>query len=423
MQQLAAVLWGIGFILTAIALPVMVWQAVIGVAGLLPGRRKNRSGGWATRRYRFAVVVCARNEETVIGRLLDSLMAQRYPRDRFDLFVAADNCDDRTVAEARSHGATAYERRDRRRVGKGFALRWVLERIEKEHPGRYDAVAVFDADNVATPDFLARMNDALCAGADVAKGSRFASNPHDSWVSGSYAIYWRSMMRFFHKARARCGLSCFVDGTGFAFRTALIRDEGWNTRTIVEDCEFSMQQICRGRVIVPVEEAVYYDEQPTTFALSVRQRFRWTVGCVQCLKACFPDALRALRPGSGVSLLEALDVLMYLLLFPAVAVGLAAGAVSFIAALFSPVSYVAANLAAFLSPLLSWAGLSLGGLLVLALDRQPLKAYLPAVLMFPVFVYSMSLMALVAVFRPKVTWKPIAHTGSLVRLPAAGSPD
>ncbi len=54
------------------------------------------------------------------------------------------------------------------------------------------------------------MNDALCAGADVAKGSRHASNPGDSWVSGSYAIYWRSMMHFFHRARANWGLSCFL---------------------------------------------------------------------------------------------------------------------------------------------------------------------------------------------------------------------
>lgn len=42
-------------------------------------------------RLRFAVVVCARNEQAVIGSLIDSLMAQRYPRDCFSVFVVADN--------------------------------------------------------------------------------------------------------------------------------------------------------------------------------------------------------------------------------------------------------------------------------------------------------------------------------------------
>ena len=96
---------------------------------------------------------------------------------------------------------------------------------------------------------------------------------------------------------------------------------------MVEDCEFSMQQICRGRVIVPVSDAVYYDEQPDSFAVSLRQRFRWTVGCVQCVKYCLPDALRALRGGRGTdgpSRFAALDVIAYLLLIPAVGFGLIA---------------------------------------------------------------------------------------------------
>lgn len=404
----------ISFLLTIVSTPILVWQFVVGVFGLFPDRKKARPAPEAPPFHRFAVVVCARNEEAVIGALLDSLKAQDYPAEYMDVYVAADNCSDDTAGEARRHGARVFERVNRRQVGKGYALRWLLEKIEAAHPGAYDAVAVFDADNLVTPGFLRQVNEALRAGADVAKGNRYAANPTDSWVSGGYALYWRSMMHFFHRARANVGLSCFVDGTGFAFKTELIRGEGWNTHSMVEDCEFSMQQICRGKRIVPVSGAVYYDEQPVSFAVSLRQRFRWAVGCVQCVKYCFRDACRALvrgKAGGGASRREALDVLCYLLLTPAVALNLLSGFFSFFGLLLSPAWVVEANAALLLTPVSSWLMLSAGALLLLFLDRQPLRPMLRAVLLFPLFIFSMSGIALIALLRPKTTWKPIAHTG------------
>jgi len=53
--------------------------------------------GKSGRRHRFAVLICARNEETVIGELIGSLQQQDYPADLFDVFVVADNCTDHTA--------------------------------------------------------------------------------------------------------------------------------------------------------------------------------------------------------------------------------------------------------------------------------------------------------------------------------------
>ena len=42
--------------------------------------------------HRIAVLIAARNEENVIGQLLDSIHAQRnYPMDHVDIYVGADN--------------------------------------------------------------------------------------------------------------------------------------------------------------------------------------------------------------------------------------------------------------------------------------------------------------------------------------------
>lgn len=95
--------------------------------------------------HRFAVLIAARNEEAVIGNLLDSLRAQDYPASLLSIYVVADNCTDQTAQIAREHGAKVFERHDRGRVGKGFALSYLLRRIKK----RYDAYFVFDADSVS----------------------------------------------------------------------------------------------------------------------------------------------------------------------------------------------------------------------------------------------------------------------------------
>lgn len=68
--------------------------------------------------HRIAVLIAARNEENVIGQLLDSIHAQKnYPMDHVDIYVGADNCTDDTARVARERGAIVFERHDTVHVG------------------------------------------------------------------------------------------------------------------------------------------------------------------------------------------------------------------------------------------------------------------------------------------------------------------
>jgi cellulose synthase/poly-beta-1,6-N-acetylglucosamine synthase-like glycosyltransferase len=122
--------------------------------------------------HRFAILICARNEEKVIGKLIESLHKQNYPPDAFDVFVTADNCTDRTAQLARQSGAVVLERFDDAHMGKGYALNWTFSRLLKQYRGRYDACVLFDADNIADPNFLDAMNRQLNAGHRIAAGFR-----------------------------------------------------------------------------------------------------------------------------------------------------------------------------------------------------------------------------------------------------------
>lgn len=81
--------------------------------------------------HRYAIVISARNEESVIGQLIASIKAQNYPAELIDIFVIADNCTDGTARVAREEGALVYERSNTEQVGKGYALDWMFDIIQR----------------------------------------------------------------------------------------------------------------------------------------------------------------------------------------------------------------------------------------------------------------------------------------------------
>ena len=255
---------------------------------------------------RFAVITAARNEEAVIGKFVESMQAQDYPKELFDIYVAPNQCSDRTEERARAAGARIIHCPGHIRC-KGDALHEVFRQLMERD---YDAFCVFDADNEADPQFLSRMNDAFLAGAKVAKGRQEAKNPEDSWVAACYAIYFDFFRYFFNRPRAAWGLSAKLVGTGFAVhRDILEKMGGWNTVTIAEDAEFSAQCAAMGERIWWVEEAVTYDEQPTSFRVSLIQRKRWCSGIMQVAKKRMRALAGAWNAGSWPYVL---DFMMFL---------------------------------------------------------------------------------------------------------------
>jgi cellulose synthase/poly-beta-1,6-N-acetylglucosamine synthase-like glycosyltransferase len=74
----------------------------------------------------FALIVCAHNEERVIGQLVENLKLLNYNHQLYDIYVVADNCQDQTAAVAAKAGALVQERFSDSGKGKGFALEWMF---------------------------------------------------------------------------------------------------------------------------------------------------------------------------------------------------------------------------------------------------------------------------------------------------------
>ncbi|WP_432432681.1 glycosyltransferase family 2 protein [Clostridium swellfunianum] len=255
----------------------------------------------------FALIVAAHNEEQVIQDIIHSLKRLDYPKNLYDIFVVADNCTDKTAAKSKSAGAIVYERYNKTKRGKGFALEWVFDKIFKLDR-KYDAVVIFDADNLASRNFLREMNTKLCEGFKVVQGYLDSKNPHDTWITGSYSIAFWTSNRMFQLSRRNLGLSNQLGGTGFCIDTDTLKELGWGATCLTEDLEFTCKLVLNGHKVGWAHDAVVYDEKPLTLSQSWWQRKRWMQGFADVTGRYF---LKLIKKGIVERNFTAIDCALY----------------------------------------------------------------------------------------------------------------
>ena len=235
---------------------------------------------------RYAVMISARNEEKVIGHLLQSIKACDYPSELVDIYVVADNCTDETARIAAENGATVYQRFNKKLIGKGYALNELYSYIADLHGTQYyDGFFVFDADNLLDKHYITEMDKCFSAGNRVITSYRNSKNYGTNWISAGYALWFLREAKFLNNPRSLLGTSCAISGTGFLIhRDILNRQNGWKHFLLTEDIEFSVDNVLQGEKIGYCHTAVLYDEQPTTWKAAWRQRLRWSKGFLQVMR-------------------------------------------------------------------------------------------------------------------------------------------
>lgn len=360
----------------------------------------------------FAVLICARNEEKVIGRLIESIHAQTYGREKIRVFVMADNCTDSTVKIARRSGAKVYTRSDNEHIGKGYALEALLDHISEDYPrGHFDGFFVFDADNILDKNYIEEMNRSFSDGNDIITGYRNSKNYGDNWISAGYSLWFLRESRFLNQPRFLLGNSCAVSGTGFFFSRRILENcSGWPFHLLTEDIEFTVHNIIGGEKIAFCKNAVLYDEQPTSFIQSWNQRLRWAKGYLQVFEKYGKDLIHAVFKGN----FSAFDMTMNIM---------PAAALSALSVLSNTVCAFAAILSGESAlPVLISFGESIAGmyLTLFAVGAVTLVSEWNKIrtgtfkkifyaFTFPLFMFTYLPISFCALFM-KVEWKPIRHS-------------
>ena len=250
------------------------------------GLLKNKIKYKAKTKHKYAIVVSARNEETVIGHFIHSIKEQEYPSELIDIFVVTDNCKDGTAGIAENAGAIVYERKDEELVGKGYALNWLFGKIKEDYSDRgYEAFIIFDADNVVDSHFVDEMNNVFDNGYRIITSYRNSKNYDTNWITAGYSLWFLREAKYLNNARMQLGTSCAVSGTGFLVSADVLEERGgWKYHLLTEDIEFTTDSIINGEKIGYCPDAILYDEQPTEFKQSYKQRLRWAKGFIQVFR-------------------------------------------------------------------------------------------------------------------------------------------
>ena len=379
----------------------------------------------AKENHSFAVIISARNEEKVIGNLIKSIKENDYPQDKLKIFVCADNCTDDTAKICRELGCIVYERFNQEQIGKGYALNYLFKNITKDFPEyEPDAFFVFDADNVLSKNYIQEMNKALDSGVKICTSYRNSKNYGTNWYSAGASLGFLRECRFSHRPKSALGLSACVSGTGFyVSKEVMSFKDGWNHVSIAEDTEFAIASTLRKIKIGYCEDAEFFDEQPTKFKQTWKQRMRWAKGSFTCF-TMFHGSLAA-------SFLKTFNFNYYDYYFTRIFPGTVFYGFNFIASnivfiLARILEYlngsIVASLIYFLAPLLTalistYLGMFIDGCIATILNwkkiKAPAKKKIIYMFTYPIFIVFFSIpTGIIALFK-KVKWEPIEHTESV----------
>ncbi len=302
-------------------------------------RARNRTFGrreWE-RLPRVTVQLPVYNEKYVIRRLIRSVAALDYPRDRLEIQVL-DDSDDGTVevaaeevASLRAEGVDiVHVRRPNRRGYKAGALDWGMKRAKGEF------LLIFDADFVPRPDLLMQVIPYFASDRIGMIQMRWDHlNADYSLLSRVQSISLDGHFVVEHEARAKNGLFFNFNGTAGIWRKSCIEEAGgWQHDTLTEDLDLSYRAQLAGWKFVFLRDVTCPSELPVDMRAFKSQQFRWVKGSVQVAKKILPRIWKSDLPISKKvesslhlthNLTYLLVLLLSLLVYPAVLVRFASG--------------------------------------------------------------------------------------------------
>jgi cellulose synthase/poly-beta-1,6-N-acetylglucosamine synthase-like glycosyltransferase len=240
------------------------------------------------------------NERYVAQRLVETISAFDYPKDRLHIQVLDDSSDDtvdilrQAVREQRRKGIDIEHIRRPNRTGfKGGALEYGLNSAK----GKF--IAIFDADFLPEPNFLKQIvpyfEDDPQIGCLQARWGHL--NEQSSWMTRAQANGINGHFVVEQGVRSALGMFLNFNGTAGVWRKSCIQEAGgWHHDTLTEDLDLSYRAQLHGWKIRFIPHIIAPAELPVHINAFKRQQFRWAKGSIQTARKLLSKLWRSSQP-------------------------------------------------------------------------------------------------------------------------------
>lgn len=248
-------------------------------------KEKNNKG-------KFAILIPARDESRVIEELLNSILNQTRKIDSDDVYVIVEEESDKTVELVKNKNMNIVFRHDLSKKRKGYALDDAIKEIleQKKH---YDAYFIFDADNVLDKDYIKNMEEAYEDGYDIGIGYRNTKNGNDSVIAAASSLTFSMINTLGNEHKTKCNNTLTISGTGFYIKGDIVEKlSGYPFNSLTEDYELTLYATLNDLTTTYVKNAIFFDEQPVKYNITINQRTRWIKGFFEARKKYIPLLLK-----------------------------------------------------------------------------------------------------------------------------------
>lgn len=300
-------------VLIIIAIPLL-WQIFYVLLFFVPKKKWKR----AEEKGKIAYLIPAHNEEDVIFDTVKSIIeGQAYPRELFDVYVVANNCTDKTAELAKEAGAIVLVHDDPDPTHRMalYPLKYGVDYLINKCEKQYDMVVHLDADNHINDEFSLYMNDAYQSGVDLARPYEGAINASQNFFTKACTMFYMFDSRYGSRMRERLHLAAHVNGSGAMMSVRmLMATGGYDSVTISDDTEYWFNRLDDGYKGHFVEDAVVYEDMPSSLKDTYNRNKRIGAGGAKLIKTRVSKMPFKFLKTGNVSYLEVFNTYIFLIL-------------------------------------------------------------------------------------------------------------
>lgn len=282
------------FILIFIYLAISVgYISIFCISGLFMRLRQYHD---AEPHRKFAILIPAYKEDDIIFSTISAVLKQDYPKDKFDVFLIADQLRSGTIVALNEFPISVIPVSFSNST-KARSIKYAIQQMPCDV---YDIAFILDADNILGEGGLRKINHAFEMGYRMVQLHRKAKNKNTP-LAILDALSEEVNNYIFRQGHRALGMSAALIGSGMAldfssFKSILVNSDIENNPG--EDREINLEMLKRGYICEYIDDAYVFDEKVQHSDVLEKQRTRWLSAQLQyAVKFWFREPIKSVSNG------------------------------------------------------------------------------------------------------------------------------